>query len=143
MITLEGAAGGEPDHGGRPRDERTGSGDTLVRLQAALAEAGGHAPGDLATALLADALREDLVAVLAQFEPPEAVLVLAQVAALPVPDRHAVLTGLLAAGPSDTAQALRASLAAQTRQALLGRIFSPIRVQALKRACRNLTKENS
>lgn len=143
MVTLEGAVGGEPDHGGRPRNERMESGDTMVRLQAALAEAARHAPGDLAMALLADATREDLVAVLAQTEPPEAVLVLAQVAALPVPDQYAILTGLLAAGPSDTAQALRASLAAQTRQALLDRIFSPTRVQALKRACRNLTKEKS
>lgn len=141
MGALEGAATEKPDHVGRQESGLAENGEALVQLQAALAEAARHVPGELAVALLADATREDLVAVLAQLEPPEALLVLAQVALLPAPDRHAVLTGLLAAGPSDAAHVLRASFAAQTRQALLGRIFSPTRVQALKRACRNLTKE--
>lgn len=142
MGTLKGAAG-KPDHGDRQRSELAENVDTLVQLQAALAEAARHLPGELAVTLLAAATREDLVAVLAQLEPPDALLVLAQVALLPVPDRHAVLTGLFAAGPSDAAHVLRASFAGQTRQALLGRIFSLTRVQALKRACRNLTKETT
>ena len=143
MGTLEGVAAEKPDHHGRQTSGMAENGDALMQLQAALAEAARHVPGELAVTLLADATREDLVAVLAQLEPPDALLVLAQVALLPVPDRHAVLTGLFAAGPSDAAHVLRASLAAQTRQALLGRIFSPARVQALKRACRNLTKETT
>ena len=142
MGTLEGAAG-KPDHGGRQRSKLAENGDALVPLQAALAEAARHVPGELTVALLADVTREDLVAVLAQLEPPETLLILAQVALLPVADRHAVLTRLLAAGPSDAAHVLRASRAAQTRKALLGRMFSPTRVQALKRACRNLTKETT
>ena len=143
MGTLEGAITAKPDHCGRQESGLAENGDALAQLQAVLAEAARHVPGELAVALLADATREDLVAVLAQLEPPEALLILAQVASLPVPDRHAVLIGLLTAGPSDAAHVLRVSLAAQTRQALLGRIFSPTRIQALKQACRNLTKETT
>lgn len=145
MGTLEGTAAGTPDHGVQQFENgQTESIDGLVRLQAGLAEAACHAHGDLAAALLADATRTDLVAVLTQLEPPEAIVVMGQIATLlQGSDRHEVLTGLLAAEPSNAAQALRDGLVAQTRQALLGRIFSPTRVQALKRACRNLNKENS
>ena len=143
MGTLEDTAGVEPDHGGRRSYGQAESSDAVALLRAALADAACHAPGNLATALLADPARADLVAVLAQLEPPEALLVLAEIAGLPAPDRHAALTCLLAAGPSDAARALRAGYAAQTRQALLGRIFSPTRVQDLKRACRTLTKETT
>lgn len=144
MGTLEGTASGKPDHGGgRSEDGQTEGGGELARLQAGLAEAARRAPEHLATSLLADPARADLVAVLAQLEPQEALLALAQIAFLPVPDRHAVLAGLLTAGPSSSAQALRAGFAAQTRQALLDRIFSPTRVKALKRACRTLTTETT
>lgn len=126
---------------GPPMDERPGDSAGLAQLRARLAHAARHVPDALAGALAAEPARSDLAAVLAQAGPPIAIEVLAELSPLPAQERHQVLTGLLAAGSSGSAAALRAGLAAATRQALLSRIFSPSRLQALARACRTLTKE--
>ena len=89
---------------------------------------------DLSTALREGPLRDDLRAVMAQLGAARLMRLLHWLAEIGLPDRPAVISALI--GADDAAgDALRAAIAAVTRQALLRRIFSADRIAVLRAAC--------
>ena len=115
--------------------------DAAARLAAALDEAQVRNPALLSSVLRGDPVRDDLRAILARLDPERVLPLLHRLAAPDLPERREVLDGLLAGDPSGSGQALRATLQALHRRALLARIFHPDRVQALRRACRPSVQE--
>lgn len=113
----------------------------MGRLGHALDDALARDPVRLSAALRSDPVRAELQAILTQFDPARLLPVLHRLATTGLPEQHEALDALLAAGPSGSGQALRATLQALHRQDLLARIFHPGRVQALRHACRPLVQE--
>ena len=113
----------------------------MGRLGTVLDDALARDPVRLSATLRGDPVRAELQAILAQFDPAWLPPVLHRLATTALPDRHEVLEALVAADPSGSGQALRATLQALHRQDLLARIFHPGRVQALRHACRLLVQD--
>jgi len=113
----------------------------IGRLGHVLDDALARAPVRLSATLRSDPVRTELQTILTQFDPARLLPVLHRLATAGLPDQHEVLEALLAADPSGSGHALRATLQAQHRQELLARIFHPDRVQALRHACRPLVQE--
>lgn len=113
----------------------------MGRLGTVLDDALTRDPVRLSATLRSDPVRSELQAILTQFDPARLPPVLHRLATTALPDRHEVLEALLAADPSGSGPALRATLQALHRQDLLARIFHPDRVQALRHACRPLVQE--
>lgn len=115
----------------------------MGRLGTVLDDALARDPVRLSATLRSDPVRAELQAILAQFDPARLLPALRRLTTTVLPDRHEVLEALLAAGPSGSGQALRATLQALHRQELLARIFHPDRVQALRHACRLLVQDRA
>ena len=129
---------------GRPpphAEHETALRDAAARLDAALGGTQIRDPALLSSVLRGDPVRDDLRAILARLDPERVLPLLHRLAAPDLPERREVLDGLLAGDPSGSGQALRATLQALHRRALLARIFHPDRVQALRRACRPSVQE--
>ena len=107
----------------------------MYRLGAVLDDALARSPESLSAALRSNPIRAELQAILIQLDPTRLLAVLNRLAMVDLPARREVLEALLAADPSGSGQALRATLQALHRQELLARIFQLDRVQALRRAC--------
>jgi len=111
--------------------------DHAERLQALGSLLDEIAPGELrhlSAAMREAPLRDDLRAVMAQLGAARLMRLLHWLAEIGLPDRPAVISALI--GADDAAgDALRAAIAAATRQALLRRIFSADRIAALHAAC--------
>ncbi len=113
----------------------------MDRLGAVLDDALARSPESLSAALRSNPIRAELQALLIQLDPTRLLAVLHRLTMVDLPARREVLEALLAADPSGSGQALRATLQALHRQELLARIFHLDRVQALRRACRPLAQE--
>ncbi len=113
----------------------------MGQLGAVLDDALARDPVRLSATLRNDPARAELQAILTQFDPAQLLPVLHQLATTGLPEQYEAMDALLAAGPSGSGQALRATLQALHRQDLLARIFHPGRVQALRHACRSLAQE--
>jgi hypothetical protein len=87
-------------------------------------------------------LRDDLSTVLAQLGAARLMRLLHWLAEIEIPDCHAVIAALIASDDT-TGQALRAAVAAVTRQALLRRIFARDRIAALQAACQIAFEETA
>ena len=115
----------------------------MDRLGAVLDDALARSPESLSAALGSNPIRAELQAILIQLDPTRLLAVLNRLAMVDLPARREVLEALLAADPSGSGQALRATLQALHRQELLARIFHLGRVQALRRACRSPAQESA
>jgi len=113
----------------------------MDRLGIVLDDALARDPVRLSATLRGDPVRAELQVILAQFDPARLLPVLHRLATTGLPEQHEVLDALLAAGPSGSGQALRATLQALHRQEMLARIFHPDRVQALRHACRPFVQD--
>lgn len=108
----------------------------MDRLGFVLDDALDRNPASLSAALRSNPIRAELQAILIQLDPARLPTVLHRLATAGLPAWREVLEALLAADPSASGQALRATLQTLHRQELLARIFHLDRVQALRRACR-------
>lgn len=115
--------------------------ETLARVGTMLESALVQHSVQVSAALQTGPVRDELRAVLAQLSPLQILHVMQTVATADLADRREVLEALLAADPSGSGEALRATLHGLHRQALLACMFHPDRVQALRRACRSLAQE--
>jgi hypothetical protein len=79
-------------------------------------------------------LRDDLRAVVAQLGAARLMRLLHWLAEIDLPDCHAAISALVG-GDDGNGAALRATIVAVTRRALLRRIFAPDRIAALHAAC--------
>jgi hypothetical protein len=118
----------------RPIEATGRAPDQLVTLGATL---DALVPTDLMR--LRDALRDDrllteLRSALAQFGAARTLRLLHWLAEVDLPDCHDVIA-TLTQGQDAGAQALRATIEAVTRRAMVRRMFAPNRIAALERAC--------
>ena len=118
----------------RPIEATGRAPDQLVALGAAL---DALVPTDLRR--LRDALHDDrllteLRSALAQFGAARTLRLLHWLAEVDLPDCHDVIA-TLTQGQDAGAQALRATIEAVTRRAMVRRMFAPDRIAALERAC--------
>jgi len=114
--------------------------DRLTALGAAFDAAAQGDPQPVAAALRSAPLRDDMAALLAQLGAARVLRLLHWLSETNLPDCHAVIAGLLQ-GDGGSAVALRATVAAVTRPAILRRIFAPKRIAALERACNATIRE--
>jgi hypothetical protein len=108
--------------------------DRLAVLGATFDAAAQRDPQAVAAALRNAPLRDEMAALLAQLGAARVLRLLHWLSETNLPDCHAVISGLLQ-GDSRSGVALRATVAAVTRPAILRRIFAPDRIAALERAC--------
>ena len=125
----------------RPIEDAPEVHPSLVALGGALDAARERDAAALAGQLCGDPLRDDLRGVLAQLGVARLLRLLDWLTESAAPDRRRVLEALLAADPPGAGQALRTAIEDCNRQALLGRIFSQERLDALLAACRTSPKE--
>ena len=114
--------------------------DRLTALGVAFDAAVQGGPQPVAAALRNAPLRDDMAAFLAQLGAARVLRLLHWLSETNLPDCHAVIAGLLQ-GDGGPAVALRATVAAVTRPAILRRIFAPDRIAALERACSTTIQE--
>ncbi|MBN9560482.1 MAG: hypothetical protein J0H14_07090 [Alphaproteobacteria bacterium] len=112
----------------------------LVELGAALDDVARSDLETLANALRHGALGDDLMVVMAQLGAARIMRLLHWLSEIDLPECHAVITALLK-DDGGSGRALRAAVAAVTRQATLRRIFAPERIAALEAACTETFKE--
>ena len=115
----------------------------MDRLGFVLDDMLARSPESLSAVLCSNPIRAELQAILIQLDPARLLAVLHKLATVGLPARREVLEALLAADPSGSGQALRATLQALHRQELLARVFHLDRVQALRRACRPPAPEHA
>ena len=116
---------------------------SLLTLGGALGAARERDATTLSAHLCGDPLRDDLRGALAQLGAARLLRLLDWLTEDAVPERRRVLEALLAADPSGAGQALRTAIEDYNRQALLARIFSQERLDALLAACRVTPKETA
>lgn len=118
----------------RPVELQAGAPAKLSALGALLDEMVSFDPQALTSALVSPALREDLAGVMAQLGGARALRLLSWLTEIDLPNHYAVVRGLVTdAGQSSAA--LRASVSALTRAAVLRRMFAGDRMEALEAAC--------
>ena len=111
------------------------------RLGELLDEAEAADPAGLSALLSSGTGRDDLRAALAQMAPGQVMRLSHWISAGAMPGRDALVAALIAPDAAGSGQAVAATLRAMHRRSLLGRIFHPTRVKALRGACNAMTKE--
>ena len=127
----------------RPIEDAPEVRPSLLVLGGTLGAARERDAAALSGQLCADPARDDLRGVLAQLGGARLLRILDWLTEDAVPESRRVLEALLAADPSGAGQALRTAIEDHNRQALLGRIFSQERLDALLAACRATPKETA